>query len=85
MSTDEKPLDVAGSGEGDEPAKVEQTGIYVLEDGTPVRLKEGDVLPEGATFRDAGDVQPQAGEERAKAAAPENRAKTSPPPEKREG
>ena len=36
-----------------EPEKtVETTGTYVLPDGTPVHLKEGAPLPEGATLRD---------------------------------
>lgn len=39
----------------DEPNKVEKTGVYKLPDGSHVRLKEGDVLPLGAEWRDAGE------------------------------
>ena len=37
-----------------EPKKADKTGIYVV-DGTPLRIKEGDVLPAGAELRDASD------------------------------
>ena len=71
----------------DETEKVSKTGVYTLIDDTPVRLKEGDMLPLGAKYRDAGSEQEQsprqverqaiaeAEQQRAKGAAPENRAK----------
>lgn len=70
--------------------KAEKTGVYVVKEGTGtethMRFKEGDILPDGATFRDAGsEREPSlreqerariagATDERALSAAPENRA-----------
>ena len=38
-----------------EPETAKKTGIYLTVDGTPLRIKEGDVVPAGATYRDAGE------------------------------
>lgn len=70
----------------------EKDGIYELADGTPVRIKAGEPLPLGATFRGERADLPESprrrerrliaeaagAEERARGAAPENRARTAP-------
>ena len=89
--------------ENQAPNTAERDGVYVLADGTPVRVKAGEPIPLGAKLRGgipdreetprqrerrliaeaAGDAAPEptaapdAGE-RARPAAPENRAKTAP-------
>ena len=44
-----------------EPEKATKTGIYVTVEGSPLRIKEGDVVPAGAEFREASD-EPLGGE-----------------------
>lgn len=54
--------------ENDEIQKADQTGVYTLADGTHVRLKKGDPIPLGATFRDAGLGRPMSARSKEKAA-----------------
>jgi hypothetical protein len=90
----DRPHPYGGIHDMDTTDKVEKTGVYTLVDGTPVRLKEGDVMPAGAKFRDAGEDLAQsprqmereriaeATDAESKAAAKEARAK-GPAPENR--
>jgi hypothetical protein len=76
--------------QADDRPKAKKTGIYIVKEDsgteTHLRIKEGDFLPEGATWRDEGaEREPSLREreraailERSKGAAPENRAKTAP-------
>ncbi len=44
--------------DGTELKTADKTGVYTLVDGTPVRIKKGDPIPDGAEFRDAKEDRP---------------------------
>lgn len=84
-----KPESVSGirivdAGETD-MAKAPHDGTYIDKDGNYFFIRAGDALPKGAAMEDAEpDVdEVEVDEERAKPAAPENKAKAKAAPENR--
>jgi hypothetical protein len=66
-------------------AKAPKDGTYIDKDGNYFFIREGDALPKGAAMEDAEPdvVEAPIEEERAKPAAPENKAKAKAAPENR--